>query len=362
MRFGRPIGDANEQTSQFDGVRGLHQVPVETGRESTLQVRLLAVPRDRDQSRVRRVRVASQRSGHLEPVHPGKADVAHYDVRRVSAGCLDSHRAGRSEFRLMAERLEECLECLGRVAVIFDDQDAKAGCRFGASRERGSFIGLRRQERQRHRECAPVPQAGARGFNPSLMQFHQSFYDREPEPQPAARPIQGSIGLAERLKDEGEHLRLDADSGIADAEDDVPLLAVRGHGKGNGSAAIGELPGVPQQVVDHLRESRGIPVCPQGRVGNVHYQGEFRVGERGAVIAGRGSDEFRNVDVAALQRDSPARDPGQVEQIADQVREVVHLSNDDATGLGDHVAVLTLQPQQFGRVANGRERIPKLVR
>ena len=62
----------------------------------------------------------------------------------------------------------------------------------------------------------PLPLSLAMSEDRAAMQFHQMEHNREPQPQPPKLLRAGVVGLAEALKDIGEKVGADPDSGVAD--------------------------------------------------------------------------------------------------------------------------------------------------
>ena len=65
-----------------------------------------------------------------------------------------------------------------------------------------------------------VRRSGDEHSVPARLQrpLHQAAHDGQPQPQAAARPLQAAVGLGEDVEEAGEHVRLDANTRVADLE------------------------------------------------------------------------------------------------------------------------------------------------
>src|SRR5262249_41826375 len=113
-------------------------------------------------------------------------------------------------------------------------------------------------------EGAPLPFAGADGGQAAAMRPRQRTADGQPQPQ-TVRPAAGGVStLLEGLEDAWQDLGLDADTRVADL-DDQPVAVDTGAGVSVGSLRVAgadadhaagrrELHGVLDQVPDNLLE------------------------------------------------------------------------------------------------------------
>ncbi|HEV8579350.1 MAG TPA: hypothetical protein VGX68_09740 [Thermoanaerobaculia bacterium] len=96
------------------------------------------------------------------------------------------------------------------------------------------------------------------------MQLGESLDQEESQSQTAAATVQAAFGLAERLEDPGEQLRVHADAGVAHGDGGVSALRLLPRFDRDPPTALGELDGIVHHITDHLREPGGIAGHPGG--------------------------------------------------------------------------------------------------
>ena len=81
--------------------------------------------------------------------------------------------------------------------------------------------------RKAHHELAAEAQPIAVRGDRAAVHFDDALDERQPDAEAAARSAAGAIGLAEHVEHARQHLRMNADAGVADAHDGVAALAGR---------------------------------------------------------------------------------------------------------------------------------------
>ena len=180
-------------------------------------------------------------------------------------------------------------------------------------------------------------------------------------PRPPCARRDDAIDLREHVEHARQHLRRDADAGVADATTTSPPSAPAA--SVDAAAVVGVLGGVVQQVGEHLRQAHGIAADHIGSAGR-----SIVIRWRPASITGRlVSTRLRrspwSTAISSLQLDLAARDARDFEQVVDQPHHVVdlplHHLADCACACG---SLSPGQPQDLQRVADRRQRIAQLVR
>src|SRR4029450_12832486 len=72
------------------------------------------------------------------------------------------------------------------------------------------------RERQRDHERAAAAEPLAASLHGAAVEFDQTAHEREPDAEPALRPLELRVDLREQVEHAGEVLRLDADARILD--------------------------------------------------------------------------------------------------------------------------------------------------
>ena len=224
-----------------------------------------------------------------------------------------------------------------------DGAPAVAGVRQLGRRRRRRLVGGR-QIGQRQVQCEGAPLAG-RALHADLaaQQAGDLPADRQPQARPAVHAAGPRVGLLERLEDDLQLVRGDADAGVADGKSHdaagaaehgvVDRPAVRGQLDPHVDATgLGELAGVRKQVSQHLLESPGVG-GDRGRQAGGQLDRERQalgLGHR----AERALDVFPEVRervVRDFDRHRPRLDLGHVEDVVDQ-REQVRARRVDRLG------------------------------
>ena len=159
--------------------------------------------------------------------------------------------------------------------------------------------------------------ARARRFDPAAMRFDEMAADRQPEAEPAVRPRERAVGLAEALEEVGQELRRDAFPGVADADLDLRVDALQPHL--DAAAAGRELDRVRQQVPDHLLQPLRIARHRHAGLIDRRLQPDALRRRRRRHRFERLVDHARQVHRADVQPQLAGDDPRDVEDVADQL-------------------------------------------
>ena len=109
-------------------------------------------------------------------------------------------------------------------------------------------------------EAAALPRAGAGGLDGAVLQLDQPPDQREPDAQPALRPVEAALALDEQIEDVREQVRRDAHARVLHLEECVGPSAPDGHA--NAAAGLRVLERVGEQVGDDLLEPHAVGVDP----------------------------------------------------------------------------------------------------
>ena len=212
-------------------------------------------------------------------------------------------------------------------------------------------------ERQTDDELAALSRAVAARRDGAAVALDQVAHDRQSDAKPALRSVERLPFLDEQIEDARQHLRRDADPGVAHGQHDVVVDARRA----NGHHAVRRrvLGRVGQEIRDHLAQARRVAVDAKAVPRHVHSQRVVALLEQRAGHLDRFRDHLGHLDDLGLQLDAAAGDAGDVEQVVHQAREVVDLPLDDrAFALRSRLAA---QLHQLQRRQDRRQRIAQLV-
>ena len=334
---------------------------VEAGRERLGAVAVLAVARHgNEQGRAHGVHGADP-ACQFVAVHVGQADVEDAHARRrggkgVQRGLGAVHHGDR-----VAIGFEQHAQHVGRVGIVVHHQHAVRRHHAIALECAPLADGrLRPCQRQAHREAAALADARAAASDVAAVQLDEAAHQRQAQPQAALRAVRGALGLGKQVKHAGLQLRFDADAVILHMHGHLPILQLHGDLElatvrgvfGRVIEQVGQHLHQPVFVADHLRQS--------GREHDIEPV-PARLDQRARLFDGMG-DHGIHVLRHAVQRDLAARDARDIEQVVHQARHVAHLAPDHGAGAAHAVAIEAGQLHQFGRSADGGERIAQFVR
>ena len=189
------------------------------------------------------------------------------------------------------------------------------------------------------------------------MQRDETADDGQAQTQPALRAIQRLARLREHVEDARLHRRVDADAGVANADDHRVRVAARADL--NRSSGLGVFGGVGQEIRHNLRKALSVGVNRAAAPGHANVEMVLALLEQGAGGFDRVGDDVGQLHVLFLEVDLSARDAGHVEEVADEADEVADLPLDDrALALG---GVDAAQLHELQRRQDGGERIAQLV-
>src|SRR5262249_42390097 len=128
------------------------------------------------------------------------------------------------------------------------------------------------------------------------------------------------------------------------------------------SAARRKLRSVLQEIPDHLSEPRRITVYEWMLRSDFHIEPNTVLNEEEAIIFDRPAHQRTEIEALALEENLAARDPRGIEQIVDEPRQLIDLPFDHHERALGLLAARSRTVQNVEAVADGRERIPELVR
>ena len=174
---------------------------------------------------------------------------------------------------------------------------------------------------EHHPERRPPALAGALGLQRAAVGLDDALADGQAQPQAAELAGDRRLPLLERVEDRRQDLRLDADAGVDDLDDDPvlrPSPALVAGADGDRPALGGELHGVLDQVPEHLLEPGrvGVDVVVPG--GRLHRQPEVVAGDLAAADLDRLVDEPVAVGDLPVQGHLAPDDPHHVQQVVDE--------------------------------------------
>ena len=123
---GLGAGRGLEQRRQPGGVDGLDQVVIEAGGDAALTILVAAEAGDGDHQGAALGGARADATGHLQPVHPGEADVEQDDLEFRARQRPLRRRAVVNDLDLLVAQLQEVAQSLGGVDVVVCDQHAAA--------------------------------------------------------------------------------------------------------------------------------------------------------------------------------------------------------------------------------------------
>ena len=244
-------------------------------------------------------------------------------------------RRGRVRPRGRCSFKQAC-QALGGVDVVVDDQDA-AGRPARAARRRGPAPGRRggpvAGRGRRTTNSLPWPGPSLCGLDRPAVHLDQPPHERQADAQPALRPVERAVRLREQVEHARQHVRRDADAGVADA-DDAPAPSVsRSALSQMRPPGVGVLGRVVEQVGEHLGQPGRVAVHPDRLGGKLDRQAGGR-GRRSAAgwprrpaatTAARSTGSIRRRILPRVMR-------RHVEQVVHQADQVRHLAVDHVAG------------------------------
>ena len=202
----------------------------------------------------------------------------------------------------------------------------------------------------------PITQAvGVRG---ATVQLRQPPHQREPDPQAAARAVDGVVGLHEQVEDLRQHFGRNSDALVGDAQHRVVAFAPDTHA--DHAFAARELECVRDEVADDLLEPHRVAADPHGLGHEV--DASLVVGVARGDGSDRSLDRLREIHRNAFQHDLAGDRAADIEQVVHQACHVHHLALDDSRRAQRHRFGLIHQREGMHRALDGAERIAKFVR
>ena len=141
--------------------------------------------------------------------------------------------------RVVAADREQRRQRFGRVLVVVDHQDLRRDVRCAGGPAVGcagaSDRALDRPACGPRTRC-PGPRPGAVRGHRAAVHLDDPLDERQADAEAAARASAGAIGLPEHVEHARQHLGMDADAGVADADHRLVALAARTRSKSAGRA------------------------------------------------------------------------------------------------------------------------------
>jgi hypothetical protein len=146
---------------------------------------------------------------------------------------------------------------------------------------------------------------------------------------------------------------------VLDPHDDLAALHLAG--QPDATSGLGVLRGVVQQIQEHLGQPDQIAVEVHRLRRQRDAQFEAALVDEGAARLDRPVDDLGQLDapVAKLQR--VARDAGDVDEVVDEPRQVVHVTLDEVPAPAERGLGGLRDAKQLRGVAERGERVPQLV-
>ena len=178
------------------------------------------------------------------------------------------------------------------------------------------------RERQAYHELRPLAHPSAVRGDGATVEFNQSLHQRQPEAQAALAPVKRGTSLRKWLEQPRQHLRRHADTGVRNTNSRLIRLGVSGDGYPRAATWPGELGCVLQKITDRLCQPVPVSVDKHRLSGKMAFEAHLVPFELGAMVIHRTPHQLVEIQALPLQRELVARDPGRVEEIIDQVREL----------------------------------------
>ena len=198
------------------------------------------------------------------------------------------------------------------------------------------------------------------------MQEHDLAHQREPDAEAALLAIGRMVGLGEEIEHLRQHVRVDADAGVGDADDRLTgaVAVVPGpvDRELDPPAVAGVLDRVGEQVADHLGEPDRVADGDQRTVGQHALEPLPPLGGERPGGLQRAPDDVGEVDPLGAQRDLAARDARDVEEIVDEPDEVADLPAEHVERRREQRLGRRRELHELHRVRDRRERVAQLVR
>ena len=199
---------------------------------------------------------------------------------------------------------------------------------------------------------APCPSPGLDAWTSPPWRSTSCWTMARPSPSPPwARAIE-AVRLAEWLEDPRQRVRRDADSRVADRDDGAGPRALQPDA--HAAASRRELRRIRQEVREDLRKSLG--VAPDGtdvRLQRGVQRDLLSIGRRANVLE-RGEEDGRQLDGSRVQPHAPGGDPGEVEQVLDELGLVASVSHDRGGPALDDRRVVRVRAQQVAPTRRSR--------
>ena len=295
---------------------------------------------------------------HRPAEHVGQENVQRYRGRLILLGEFERIDAAHGDQHLEPLVAGEIDQDPGIMGVVLDDQQDRIprlddgavvgdslGHPFGGDRCWAGSDGRRvhqaahrtgrasKAHGQEEREGRPHSGRTAQ-LDFAAEQARQLSADGEPETGAAVFSARRRIGLLESLEDDLLLLGRNADAGVCDFEgNDASRRAEHGvpgrpafAGRKDlevHPAALGELEGVRQQVLEHLLQPLGVGEDAAAETGiNLQVESEPAIVRFVTEWPRHRFQDAGEQDFLGLHRDGPGLDLGQIENVADQVEEV----------------------------------------
>ncbi len=183
--------------------------------------------------------------------------------------------------------------------------------------------------------------------------------NRQPQAETAVRSGAGGIGLSEAIKDIGKKIGGDPHPGVGDPDVNVEVGSL--HLNGNAPLFRRELDGIRQKIPDDLLKPIGIGQDGDRRIGESERdRNPLGVGRRLNGLDRRLNDRG-DLDLPDVEMKLPGDNPGNVEQILDQLRLSRGVSRDRLQPATRCFFIEVSPLQQLRPSQNGIQRGAKLV-
>ena len=211
-----------EQELEILKINRFDEVGVEAGRLRPLAVLFLAVAGHGHEGDVLECGIFPANLGDFVAVHDRQPDVQEDDVGFVAAGQLDGFFAVMGGLHLLAEGEEKLFEAGGVDQAVINHKDSPArkvgslassvAVRFGSDGH--TTYGARKADGELTSGSRPF----AVNAHLALVHLDQRSNDSQADAQAAARARERLIGLNEEVKDLGQELGGDSDSGVGNLD------------------------------------------------------------------------------------------------------------------------------------------------
>src|SRR5437899_5056285 len=264
----------------------------------------------------------------LVAVEAGQADVDQGDVGSHGGGDLDARPAVGGLTNVVAFERQLNLEHLASVRIVLDDEDPSRDRGRRRGRCDGARFGGRRNAWQPDREYTALSRAIAPGRDRASVQPDERFRQREADPEAALRPIESALALDEELEYAVTEVRRDPGTGICDLEHcRVSILRQSYRHAATGRRVFQR---IADEVLEDLFDPCLVGVDPHRR----HLGGDPVPRESPGHSPRAHRARHENAEVQGLPGEPylPARQPADVEQVVDEMRQMLDLPIDDRAG------------------------------